>query len=240
MSYASSERDFYLHHYQGGIELQDHVDLTDVRQTWFAPGRRYHLALEAIAALPRHGTLVEIGCADGRTTTFLAQQFRFQRTIGIDIAFPPDTVRTLNGVEFVQANSNEPLPLEPGSVDVFLAMMVIEHLFDPFHAFKDIARVLSPGGMAIVNLPLVTSLKNRARLLMGELPVTSVGFDRWFDDREWDGNHLHYFSIGAIRRLLDRCGLRMTRLACVGSHHRLKALLPSLLASELTFVVEHR
>ena len=66
-------------------------------------------------------------------------------------------------------------------------MMVIEHLFDPFHAFREIERVLSPTGQGFINLPLVTSLKNRLRLLGGNLPVTSVSFDRWLVDKEWDG-----------------------------------------------------
>ena len=55
------------------------------------------------------------------------------------------------------ANFNHALPLEDGFVDVFIAMMVIEHLFDPFHAFREIRRLLAPNGFAVINLPLVTS-----------------------------------------------------------------------------------
>ena len=86
-----------------------------------------------------------------------------------------------------------------------------------------------------MNLPLVTSLPNRLRLLMGRLPVTSVGFDRWFDDRNWDGNHLHYFSIESVRRLAGACGLRVVEMRGVGTMHQLKSMMPSLFAAELTF-----
>lgn len=89
--------------------------------------------------------------------------------------------------------------------------------------------------MAYVNLPLVTSLKNRLRLLAGFVPVTSISFDKWFDERGWDGNHLHYFSLAAIRRLAKACGLRVLDVRGVGSFHLLKSAWLSLSASEITF-----
>lgn len=239
MSYASSEKEFYQRHYQGGLSVEGRASLADTRAAHYSPGKRYHLLMTELDKTKRYGTAVEIGCADGDCIAFLASEFRFEQAIGIDIAFPDGMQQDVAGVRFLQANSNERLPLDDGSVDVFVAMMVIEHLFDPFHAFSEIKRVLSPSGRAFVNLPLVTSIKNRLRLLTGKLPVTSVAFDRWLVDKEWDGNHLHYFSMDAIRRLTALCGLEMTRTAGVGSHHQLKSMAPSLFANEVSFVVQH-
>ncbi len=59
-------------------------------------------------------------------------KFEFSRAIGLDVAILEDQL--FNGVELKVANFNEVLPLEDNSVNVFIAMMVIEHLFDPFHA----------------------------------------------------------------------------------------------------------
>ena len=70
-------------------------------------------------------------------------------------------------------------------VDHLIAMMVIEHLFDPFHAFREIKRCVSNRGAAYVNLPLVTGLRNRARLLIGKIPETSIRYERWFAN--WNG-----------------------------------------------------
>jgi SAM-dependent methyltransferase len=186
----------------------------------------------------QYGTALEIGCAAGECIGYLAQAYRFQRVVGMDIAFPDNLHQNIAGVEFMQANSNDPLPLADGSVDVLMAMMVIEHLFDPFAAFSEVRRLLSREGRAFINLPLVTSLKNRWRLLRGQVPVTSVGFGQWFEDKQWDGNHLHYFSVESIHRLAAAAQLRVTRMAGVGRMHQLKTLAPSLLADELSFVVE--
>lgn len=240
MAYSSAEKQFYQRHYHGGLRTATPDSLDATEQKHFVPGKRYHLILSELDAKRQYGTAVEIGCSNGDCVVYLNRHFRFDSVVGLDIAFPDDMQQEVDGVRFQQANGNEALPLADGSVDVFVAMMVIEHLFDPFQAFAEIKRVLSPDGKAFVNLPLVTSIKNRMRLLAGRLPVTSVGFGRWFDDREWDGNHLHYFSLEAIHRLAAQYGLEVSRTACVGSNHRLKDLAPTFLANELSFVLRHR
>ena len=240
MAYSSAEKEFYQRHYAGGLGTAKRAAVADTQALHFAPGKRYHLIMDELDPQRRYGTAVEIGCSDGDCAVFLHNRFKFDQVIGIDIAFPDDMQREVAGVKFMQANSNEKLPLEDASVEVYVAMMVIEHLFDPFHAFRDIKRVLAPDGMAFVNLPLVTSIKNRVRLLCGQVPITSVPFDRWFVDKEWDGNHLHYFSLDSIRRLADLCGLVVTRVACVGPRYQWKNLAPSFLANELSFVMKHK
>lgn len=240
MAYSSSEKAFYQRHYDGGLQIGQENSLEIARNTHYLPGQRYHLLVRELKKDHVYGCAVEIGCYDGATIRYLATQVRFKQLIGIDIAFPDGMDQQIDGVQFMQANSNERLPLADGSVDVYVAMMVIEHLFDPFQAFQEIKRVLSPEGQAFINLPLVTSIKNRMRLLTGKLPITSVAFDRWLQDREWDGNHLHYFSVEAIERLSALCGLEVTTMAGVGSHHEWKTRLPRLLANELSFIVRHR
>jgi SAM-dependent methyltransferase len=239
MAYASAEKEFYQRHYEGQLQTRRTYSLDEIRATHFLPGQRYHLLLTELRKGNTYGTVVEVGCADGDCIVFLAKEFQFAQAIGIDIGFPDDMAQEIEKVRFIQANSNQRLPLEDSSVDVFVAMMVIEHLFDPFHAFQEIKRVLSPTGMAFINLPLVTSLKNRLRLLCGRLPITSVPFDKWLVDREWDGNHLHYFSLDSICRLSEACGLKVVRQAGVGSFHRLKTAAPRMLANEISFVVQH-
>ena len=240
MSYKASEKEFYLRHYDGGIAIKEARDLTEIEKQMFAAGGRYHLLVDTISE--RHappGLLVEIGCGNGDSLFYLKQKFKFKRVVGIDIALP-DALHEVEGIEFLSANFDDGLPFAEGQVDVLTAMMVVEHLFDPFFAFREVKRVLAKDGIAVLNLPLVTAIANRWRLLMGNLPITSVPFERWMVDEEWDGNHLHYFSLQSIHRLAEKSGLAVTSLAGVGRAHKLKTLMPKLLASELTFVLEHR
>jgi len=232
----SPEEEYYVRHYDGGVAAGT-TPLASFEREMLAPGKRYHVAAQAVALTASPGSLVaEVGCGGGEALMILQKRHALERVIGLDIAATPSGAMP-PGIEIIASNLNRPWPLEDGSVDFLLAMMVIEHLFDPFQAFAEVRRVLKPDGLAFVNLPLVTALRNRFRLLTGRLPVTSVNYERWFGNREWDGNHLHYFSIPAIRRLADATGLSFGEIAAVGPHQRLKELAPSLLASEITFVL---
>lgn len=137
-------------------------------------------------------------------------------------------------VTFVQHNLNDDFPLPTGGVDAVIALMVVEHLFDPFHSITEVARVLRPGGWFYLNLPLVTSIRNRWRLLTGRLPNTSR--DGWYEMREWDGGHLHYFTLRLIKRLLAESGFRDLTVHPVGRFRWLKALRPELFCGEITLI----
>lgn len=53
----------------------------------------------------------------------------------------------------------ENLTFSDNSFDLFITQDIMEHIFDPAKAFKEIARVLKPGGAHIFTVPLV----NKAR-----------------------------------------------------------------------------
>ena len=134
------------------------------------------------------------------------------------------------------ANLDHRFPFEDARFDVVIAMMVIEHLYDPFHAFAEVARVARPGARLFVNLPNVGSIRCRIDLLRGKLPVTSAA--NWFEQREWDGGHLHYFTVDTVRRLAEASGLKLLDVRAVGAMPALKRLRPSLLCHEITYVLE--
>jgi SAM-dependent methyltransferase len=226
------EEGFYKRQYGGGINALDGFDAS--AGAVFAPGQRYHLAYEKISLRAKpDDLLVELGTGNGKYLLYLCNKLGIRRAVGIDIAF--ESPSDHSGVRFFNHNLNEDWPFESGSVDHLIAMMVFEHLFDPFHTFSEVARTLSPSGRAYVNLPLVTALPNRLRLLSGKVPVTSVSEDRWFSERHWDGNHLHYYSVDLIKKLAKLTGLEVGDMRGVGRFYRLKSAFPSLLAGELTF-----
>lgn len=237
----SAEADFYKNHYGSGVRVGA-TPLDVFAREMLAPGRRYGLVAEHLLSRNNVGGCVaEIGCGGGEALLILSQSRHFHRIIGVDIALIPPTGQRGDAVDvhFVSGNLNEEWPFADGEVDHLIAMMVIEHLFDPFHAFCEIKRCLAGPGAAYVNLPLVTGLRNRARLLFGKIPETSIRYGEWFRCREWDGNHLHYFSLRSIRDLAQSCGLSVTDIRGVGRFHRLKTRLPSLLAGEVTVRIEH-
>jgi cyclopropane fatty-acyl-phospholipid synthase-like methyltransferase len=231
-----AEIEFYRRPHGGGLSPGQTVDLSNAEAA-LAPGARYGLVGERLArGVTPEGTLVELGCGDGEILLLLSRRHEFGRIVGIDVAINEPV--TANGVEFRNDNLNDRWPFEDGTVDHLVAMMVFEHLFDPFHCFEEVRRTLSSDGTAYVNVPLVTNLKNRFRLMLGLLPETSVDYGRWFRDRVWDGNHIHYFSIDSLHRLAASCKLRIVAVRGVGRGHVLKTQLPSLFAGEITIALK--
>ena len=195
-----------------------------------AGGARYSGALAFLEANPGRDVL-ELGCGHPDIPRLLAGFARSYTVIDIVQGRLGDDPPS--NLHLIQANLDDDFPVESAGFDVVLAMMVIEHLYDPFHSFAELARILRPGGTAFVNLPNVASIRCRIDLLRGRLPYTSI--PDWFATREWDGNHLHYFTVASVRRIADHVGLRVTGADPVGAALWLKRMRPQLFCHEITY-----
>lgn len=233
------ERTFYSKHHLEKIG-DDKSGPESFEKNFKIPGHRYYCVHDSVT----HGVklrAIELGFGDVGHCFYFGKYFR--EFHAIDIASKEILERV--GSQFgpmnftVQDhNLNEDFPFEHRTFDVLIAVMIVEHLFDPFHSFSEISRVLREDGKAFINLPLVTSWKNRLRLAMGNLPMTSA--KSWWRLEEWDGGHLHYFNIDYVRKLGDKYGLELESIYPVGKAYALKRVFPTLLCSEASFVFRKR
>jgi SAM-dependent methyltransferase len=217
----SAEEQFYQNRVDTSVAIQ--------RQAIQKSDRYFHVLAHLAANRPRH--CVELG--------FGGQRYLHALGAVSDRLTVVDIVDRTAGFKaptfaFVKHNLNEDFPFHTSSFDAVVALMVIEHLFDPFHSLREIARILAPEGWLYLNVPLVTSLKNRLRLLFGQMPLTSRS--SWYDLREWDGGHLHYFTVQLLRRLLNENGFTSLLIHPVGRLIPFKRLWPGLLCGEITVI----
>jgi SAM-dependent methyltransferase len=196
-----------------------------------AVGHRYFPVMEFLGSHPGLKA-VELGFGSPVAAAAIAQNCSAFEII--DVADRREGFDLPPNVHFTQADLNEDFPLPDNAFDAVIAMMVIEHLFDPFHSFQEVFRITRPGGRIFINLPNVGSIRCRLQLLRGHLPITS-SVD-WFDKREWDGNHLHYFTVGEVTRLAELVGLKLEQVVAVGNGLAVKRLRPSLLCHEISYV----
>jgi SAM-dependent methyltransferase len=185
---------------------------------------RYHCVYQYLAANVDRD-VVELGFGNPAVPIALASLCKTYQVVDIvdqrgDVDSPPNLL-------FTKADLNDDFPFSDEQFDDSVAMMVIEHLFDPFHSFREIARITRRGGRVLVNLPNIASIRCRAQLLMGNMPVTSC--TDWYEKREWDGNHLHYFTVQDTLRVAKQSGLKIEEIFPVGNHLGWKRLWPSLL-----------
>ena len=142
----------------------EHFDKLSVTRDWSrlyasADGRTYHFHVRrtrVLALLPdKLGRVLDIGCGPGVMTEVVLE--RGGIFDGLDLS--PEMLREGNekfghlpGVHFAEGNV-EALDAVDNSYDQVICMAVIEYLKSPDRALAEIARVLKPGGIAIITVP---------------------------------------------------------------------------------------
>ncbi|WP_017615444.1 class I SAM-dependent methyltransferase [Nocardiopsis salina] len=178
--------------------------------------------------------ILDVGCAGGYIGLVL--QRLGHRVTGVELNEAMAAQARQRGIEVVEHDLEEPVPLPDGSFDVVHACEVIEHLFDTEGFLHDLARLLRPGGTLVVSSPNLNSLSNRWRVLRGSaLPMWGASPS----DRH--GGHIRVFNRATLEELLHRTGF--TPVKTIGSNQggRLARMLdrtPNL--SELILVRAHR
>ena len=71
------------------------------------------------------------------------------------------------------------------------------------------------------------------------MPETSISYDKWFEQLEYDGNHLHYFSLKSIKDLCEQANLEIIKYLS-RKFFIFKRLFPSLFCGEVSLAVKKR
>jgi len=145
-------------------------------------------------------------------------------------------LRSNSRVRFAIVGNGESLPFADRSFDLVTANMVLEHVAVPDRLFREVARVLQPGGVFLVHTPNrsgYTTLLTRA--IPQRLRASLAG--TLHDRRAEDVYPTHYRANSApvLRRLADRCGFEIPTLDYVLSSPQLIRVAP-LLVPEMVLI----
>jgi malonyl-CoA O-methyltransferase len=109
--------------------------------------------VRAAVGAVRGQAVLDLGCGTGRHALWLAAEGA--TVTGVDFsAGMLDAARRKPGaarVRFVVHDLDRPLPFEDGAFDLVVSGLVLEHLRDPGLFFREVRRVLRPGGRAVVS-----------------------------------------------------------------------------------------
>ncbi len=175
---------------------------------------RYELTYQV---LPGGDTILDIGCGDDLTLLPLWE--KYEKVYGIDIS--PTRIERMQqqfgdnpDIHLSVGDVNNRLDFADVSFDTIIALAVLEHIFDPYHIIEECHRLLKPGGYCIVHVPNVGWLGNGIRLLAGRLPVTAGCGD------DWAAGHLHYFTTNSLKKLFQKFGFEVVKIAYGGPSRR--------------------
>lgn len=217
------------------------IKLLTSRETeeMFSEKKRYFIVKKNLLKDIQYRNLYEVGGGGFSYLNYINNNYKILKVTGIDIYINKKLCKN-KSINYLTGDFDGDFPVKNNTVQILIMMMVIEHLFDPFKSFKKVFDLLSDDGIAFINLPLVSTLKNRFRLLFGRLPETSISYDMWFKNREYDGNHLHYFTIRSIEDLCKISNLEIVDRVYCGNFLFLKKIKPELFANEISFAVKKR
>jgi SAM-dependent methyltransferase len=128
------------------------------------------------------------------------------------------------------------LPFRDGSFDLVTANMVVEHLADPERQFREIGRVLRPGGVFLLHTPNALGYSS----MVGRLVPESVkhALIRVLDSRRPEDvfpTHYRANTPGRLDAVAAGAGLRLERCSLIATD-AMFAVVPPLAAMELALI----
>ena len=118
------------------------------------------------------GIALDYGAGQGEFAMRLAETGRFDRVYAADLVRYGDVAE---GVEWLEGDFNEPLPLPPSSCDLIVAIEVVEHLENIRAVCRELARLLRPGGRVVLTVPNNESIRAILSLIFRGHFIAYVG-----------------------------------------------------------------
>ena len=154
---------------------------------------------------------LDLGCGAGEFTAVLAEAGA--RAVGADVAEAALTRARAHHPEldFRLIPIDGPLPFEDNAFDLVWASEVIEHVADTGRWLSELRRVLAPRGRLLLTTPA-----------LGRLRVLFSGVERFSQPL---GDHLHLYTSGSLRTLLNEFGFGDVLVQARGGPPLLRRLL---------------
>lgn len=172
----------------------DEMDALEARHWWFVGQRAITTALlPADLRARRDARILDVGCGVGGNMAALST---LGPAVGIDYSFYGLQYTVQQHPGRVAQATIEALPLAEAQFDLVMTFDVIEILPDDAQAFRELARMVTPGGYLLVRLPGMQALAGA-------------------HDQYWQ-THRRY-ETGPLRQRLTQAGLTPLRLTYANS-----------------------
>jgi SAM-dependent methyltransferase len=149
--------------------------------------------------------ILEVGCGDGTFTTELSKYSHDVNAIDISEGQITENALRFPNITFRQHDVGETFPFEDGAFGVVWCSEVLEHLFDPAFAMREIHRILRPGGRLLVTVPYHGYFKN--------VLIALFKFDKHYAP---SNPHIRFYTKNTLSGIAREAGLSDIRMRTCG------------------------
>jgi SAM-dependent methyltransferase len=192
-----------------------------------------HLNIENIgdllAASPAT-RLLDVGCDDGERSLRFAERSRATELFGFEAVPERAELARARGVDVTVGDAANGLPYEDGYFDAVVSNQVIEHLHDTDGFVRECARVLRPGGIAVISTENLSSWHNVFAAICGWQPfsLTNVSgttgglgnplalFRGQPHTQPSSWQHVRVFAYRGLKELFEEHALRVEKISGAG------------------------
>lgn len=160
---------------------------------------KLNAVLDLIENEPKN--VLDVGSASGWFLHNINKKYPKSKCVGID-KYKEAVVygnKKYKNLKLIYADAHN-LPFKAGSFDLIICTEVLEHVKDPDIVLKEIKRVLSKKGDAIIEMDSGNILFRAAWYWW-----TNLRRGVWMD------SHLHVFNIKKLERIIKKSGLKIKR-----------------------------
>ncbi len=170
-----------------------------------------HERPEVSIGVPDHAKrILDVGCSAGRLGAVLKQRVLDRVVVGIELDTDAceEAGNVLDEVYCVDVESDD-LPLPLSSFDCLILADILEHLRDPWSAFKGLLRHLKPGATVLISVPNIRNFNLVKNLLQsGRWEYVSEGI--------LDRTHLRFFTRRELLPFLTANDITCRKLTYIG------------------------
>lgn len=155
----------------------------------------------------KNNLVLDAGCGNGIVAELIAKEGN--RVIGTDISQKNIALARNRNIEAIQHDLVQPFPFRDETFDRICCLGVLEHLFLPERALREIYRCLKKDGQILIYTANDAFWRNRVVFLWGRmLFVETINNKLW----PWEHPHIRFFNLSYLKKLLTRCNFRITAI----------------------------
>lgn len=154
--------------------------------------------VDSVGICPKN--ILDVGCASGWFLSKVKLRYPKSRCIGVDIYKKAIEYgkKRYKSLELIHADAHT-LPFTDNSFDLVICTEVLEHVVSPEKVLKEIERVLSPSGTAIIEMDT------------GSFLFKVVWY--WWNNMMrgvWKDSHIHMFNTTILQNMIKKNGFLIT------------------------------